>query len=578
MDVTEPVVRTASGLVRGRRDAAGIAAFRGIPFARPPVGDLRFAAPRPVRPWDGVREAAAFGPPPPQSAYALTPAPAPAPGADPDDWLTVNVFTPDPGAAGLPVLVWIYGGAYRAGSSSLPGYDGTPLARQNLVLITFNHRVGVEGYAHLPGVPANRGLLDQVAALRWVRENVAAFGGDPDRVTVFGESAGAGAIAALLVMPDAAGLFRRAIAQSVPGTFFSPALAADITAAIAARAGLPPTAEAFRTADPARLTAAADAVRPGDYAGRWGPVAYTPTPFSPVVDGEVLPAAPWRPVATGAGRDVDLITGHTRDEYRLFMQVYGLRGQVTAEMASAALAGLGPDGPADAEAAYRTVYPDADPETLFELVHSDWLFRMPTLHLAQAHAAAGGRTFLYELRYPAPVGGLGACHAIDVPLVFGSYLALGQMLFGPEPPAGAVALGQAMREHWAAFAAAGDPGLAGLRARPPPGPHLRRPAGRRQLPGGSVPAPVGPAPLRCHRPERRTRKVGFAGADLRPGRPGAGHRRNGLRAPRRRRHRPGADRPGGVGVALRGPARRSRPDRDRGADLGAGRNRRPLHA
>jgi len=117
MDVTEPVVRTASGLVRGRRNAAGIAAFLGIPFAEPPVGDLRFAAPHPARAWDGTREATAFGPPPPQSAYAVTPAPAPAPGTDPDDWLTVNVFTPDPGAAGLPVMVWIYGGAYRAGSS-----------------------------------------------------------------------------------------------------------------------------------------------------------------------------------------------------------------------------------------------------------------------------------------------------------------------------------------------------------------------------------------------------------------------------------------------------------------------------
>ena len=231
----------------------------------------------------------------------------------------------------------IQSGAYRSGSSSLPGYDGTPLARQNVVLVTFNHRVGVEGYAHLPGAPANRGLLDQVAALRWVRENIAAFGGDPDRVTVFGESAGAGAIAALMVMPAAAGRFRRAIAQSVPGTFFSPALAADVTAAIAAQAGLPPTAEAFAAADPARLTAAADAVRPGDHAGRWGPVAYTPTPFSPEVDGEVLPAAPWRPVATGAARDIELITGHTRDEYRLFMHVYGLRGQVSAELASAAL-------------------------------------------------------------------------------------------------------------------------------------------------------------------------------------------------------------------------------------------------
>ena len=167
MDVTEPVVRTASGAVRGRRNAAGIAVFLGIPFAEPPVGDLRFAAPRPARPWDGTRDAKAFGPPPPQSAYAVTAAPPAAPGTDPDDWLTVNVFTPDPGAAGLPVMVWIYGGAYRAGSSSLPGYDGTPLAQQNVVLVTFNHRVGVEGYAHLPGVPANRGLLDQVAALRW---------------------------------------------------------------------------------------------------------------------------------------------------------------------------------------------------------------------------------------------------------------------------------------------------------------------------------------------------------------------------------------------------------------------------
>src|SRR3984885_4282577 len=468
MDVTEPVVRTAGGLVRGRRgpagraaagrDAAGIAVFLGIPFAQPPIGDLRFAAPRPARGWDGTRDATAFGPPPPQSAYAVTPAPAPAPGTDPDDWLTVNVFTPDPGAAGLPVMVWIYGGAYRSGTSSLPGYDGTRFAQQNVVLVTFNHRVGVEGYAQLPGAPANRGLLDQVAALRWVRENIAAFGGDPARVTVFGESAGAGAIAALLVMPDAAGLFRRAIAPSVPGTFFSPALASDITAAIAARAGLPATAEAFRTADPARLTAAADAVRPSDHFGRWGPVAFTPTPFSPVVDGEVLPAAPWREVAAGAARNVDLITGHTRDEYRLFMHVYGLRGRVSAELASEALAALGPSTPAGAQAAYHAAYPEADPETLFELVHTDWLFRMPTLHLAQAHSASGGLTFLYEFRYPASQPGLGACHAIDVPLLFGDYQGIGQMLFGAEPPAAAVALGDLMREQWTAFAADGDPG------------------------------------------------------------------------------------------------------------------------
>jgi para-nitrobenzyl esterase len=452
MDVTEPVVRTAAGQVRGRVEN-GVAVFRGIPFAQPPVGALRFAAPEPARPWDGVREAAMFGPPPPQSAFGFTPAAPAAPGADPGDWLTVNVFSPDPGGAALPVMVWIYGGGYRFGASS--SYDGATLARQGVVVVTFNHRVGVEGYAYLPGVPANRGLLDQVAALRWVQENIAAFGGDPDQVTVFGESSGAGAIASLMVMPTAAGLFRRAIAQSPPGTFFSPALAADVTAAIAAEAGLPPATEAFAAADPALLTAASDTLDPADHLDRWGPAARTGVPFSPVVDGEVLPAAPWQALAAGAGRGVDLLTGHTRDEYRLFTLVSGQRGKITDEAASDALRGLaGGQG----EAAYRQAYPDADADTLFELVHSDWLFRMPALHLAQAHAAAGGRTFLYQVSYPACEGDLGACHGIDVPLVFDVYSGLGQLLFGPEPPASAVALGELMRSQWAAFAASGDPG------------------------------------------------------------------------------------------------------------------------
>ncbi|TMZ31294.1 carboxylesterase/lipase family protein, partial [Klebsiella pneumoniae] len=156
-----------------------------------------------------------------------------------DDWLTCNVWAPEPGTGRLPVMVWIYGGAYLIGHSSDPVYDGTRLAREGgVVVVTFNYRVAMEGFGQIEGAPANRGLLDQIAALTWVRDNIGAFGGDPENITVFGESAGAGSIAALLAMPRASGLFHRAIAQSVPGPFFSPELADDISAVISTEAGV----------------------------------------------------------------------------------------------------------------------------------------------------------------------------------------------------------------------------------------------------------------------------------------------------------------------------------------------------
>jgi len=237
---SEPAVRTTAGVLRGSREAS-LAVFRGIPYAEPPVDALRFAAPRPVGGWSGVRPALSFGPPPPQPSLFATDEPPSEPAGD--DWLTVNIWSPDPGAgAGLPVLVWIPGGAYVIGASSLPEFDGARLSAGGAVVATMNYRLGMEGFAQLDDAPANRGLLDQVAALQWVSDNIRAFGGDPDRVTVFGESAGGGSVAALLAMPRASGLFRRAIAQSVPGTFFSPELAADVAAACAAELGMRPTA------------------------------------------------------------------------------------------------------------------------------------------------------------------------------------------------------------------------------------------------------------------------------------------------------------------------------------------------
>jgi len=458
MAPADPEVRTSSGGVRGSIEN-GVAVFRGIPFAKPPIGALRFRAPEPAQSWEGVRDAVAFGPPAPQAAFPGAP-PIPPERIASGEWLSVNVWTPDPGAAGLPVMVWIHGGAYLFGSSADPCSDGGRFASASAVLVSCNYRLGVEGFAQIPGAPANRGLLDLVAALRWVAENIAAFGGDPANVTVFGESAGAGVISALLAMDSARGLFRRAIAQSVPGTFFTPDLAADITAAIAATAGVPATFEALAATEPMRLVEASMSVtgRMRQFP-RWGAVRLTDTPFSPVVDGEILPRAPWRALLSGAARDVELLTGHNRDEYRLFIATSGRLGKISDDEAATVLDNFAPapDGPAG----YRKSYPEADSGRLFELVFSDWLFRMPSLHLAQAHAASGGRTFLYELVAQAPAGGgmFGACHALDVPLVFGVWgQGIGAVLTGDQPPADFAAVGDLMRSEWLRFAACGEPG------------------------------------------------------------------------------------------------------------------------
>ncbi|WP_431911793.1 carboxylesterase/lipase family protein [Micromonospora carbonacea] len=453
---SEPEVRTVVGVLRGGREA-GLAVFRGIPYAEPPVGGLRFAAPRPGRGWEGVRPAVAYGPPPPQpGAFGMSPQ-----GVG-DDWLTLNVWTPDPDpAARLPVMVWVPGGGYLVGCSGLPEYDGGQLARSATVVVTLNYRLGFEGFGMVDGAPANRGLLDQVAALEWVRDNIRAFGGDPERVTVFGQSAGGGSVAALLAMPRAAGLFRRAVAQSIPGTFFSPELAADVTAACAAELGVRPTLADLSTVAPARLPAVGQAIsaRIVQWRERWGRITHRPIPFAPVVDGDVLPATPWRALADGAARDVALLVGHTRDEHRLFSLLDGVLGQVTPEQAEAALRMLAP-GP-DGSSRYREAFPEATDEQLYELVNADWLFRMPSLHLADAQLAGGGRAYLYELTWPAPGlgGALGACHGLDVPLVFGN-LTSGQpaMLIGDPPTLAAQELSGQIRGAWTAFAANGDPG------------------------------------------------------------------------------------------------------------------------
>ena len=391
------------------------------------------------------------------------------------------MWTPDP-AANLPVMVWIQGGGYLFGTSGLPEYDGGRLARDGgVVVVTFNYRVGIEGFAQIEGAPANRGLLDQVAALEWVRDNIGAFGGDPDQVTVFGQSAGGGSVAALLAMPRAAGLFRRAIVQSMPGVFFTPELAADIAGVLAAELGLKPAELA--TVAPGELPAVGDAVmaRIGRYADRWGLAAHRMVPLGPVVDGSTLPTDPWQALAGGAARDVDLIVGHVRHEQRLFALIDGTLGQITEEQAATALSLFAP-GP-DGAAQYRAA--GGSPEELYDQVHSDWLFRMPSLHLAEAHT---GRTYVYELTWPAPgMGGvLGACHGLDVPLVFGN-LTSGQpaMLLGDDLAEAEIVSAQ-MRARVDEVRHRRGSRLARVRPRQAPDADLRHRTGGRPVPGGGI--------------------------------------------------------------------------------------------
>ncbi|MEV6558314.1 carboxylesterase family protein [Nocardia sp. NPDC051756] len=448
-----PEVRTTEGTVRGKLEN-NIAVFRGIPYAEAPVGTLRLQAPVRHTPWSGVREAFDFGPQPPQAVMPGTTANT---ANDSNEWLTVNVWSPDVKASGLPVMVWIYGGGFMMGSSAMPSYNGANLATKGVVVVSLNYRVSMEGYGLITGAPANRGLLDQIAALSWVRDNIAAFGGDPGRVTIFGQSAGAGSTAMLLAAPAARGLFQRAIAQSVPTALQTPELAADVATVVAARVGKQPTVADLTALDPQTLADAAAAVSKNiaQYQDRWGYGLVVAGPeFGPVIDPDSLPEGPYPALARGVSKDVTLMVGHTKDEYNFMIAMAGGPDKITTEQIDKALRLLPPvpDGPQ----AYRAAYPEADDKQLYQIVCSDFLFRMPSLRLAQAHTAGGGRSYLYEFRYDkTPIG---AAHGNEIPLVFGLIDTEGTRTYGNPPAADAVTLGQQMQADWLAFATTGDPG------------------------------------------------------------------------------------------------------------------------
>jgi para-nitrobenzyl esterase len=449
-----PEIVTTGGAVRGM-SAHGLTTFLGIPYAEPPSGALRFRPPRARRPWSGVIDALRYSPSPPQAPDVSVPAPPP--GVPLDDYLSVNVWVPQgarPGAP-LPVLVWVYGGGFIAGDAADASFEPSTLARDaRALVVSMNYRVGVEGFGFVPGAPHNRGLLDVLLCMEWVQENINAFGGDPDNITVYGQSAGAGTVAALLSMPDTGRFWSRAVLGSLPCLYDTPALAADVGEKVARHVGVRNSAEALAAIPPDALVEAIGAVgRRQTTFTDWGRAAYG-TPMAPVVDGEVLPAAPWQSFRSGALAGKPLLIGHTREEMTLFMNRWGTLGRITEEEAAACLAALAPGGGDD----YRAAYPDADADRLYMLCYSDWMLRMPTTALAAAHQ---GPTYLYELTHTVPVknGALGSPHCGDIPLVFGDYTeGLGIELYGGKPSEADRALGDLMRADWAAFVHEGDPG------------------------------------------------------------------------------------------------------------------------
>ncbi len=480
-----PVVQTTHGAVQGITDE-GVHLFLGIPYAAPPFGEGRLRPPHPAKDWDGVRDATRLGPEPPQVAPPSTGGPQAGAAEDwgdvagafaaveraPDsaECLNLNVWTPDPGATGLPVMVWIQGGMFEL--SSTAAYDGSRFARDGVVCVVINWRPGAEGFLYLGDGIANLGLLDQVAALEWVRDNIAGFGGDPGNVTVFGESAGAMSIGTLLAMPAARGLFHRAILQSGAAQHVTPpGDAARIAAHLADLLGVGRDRDAIAAVGVQRLLAAqaqlkAELLGDPDPA-RWGVSVVTTTmPWQPVVDGDVLPGAPLDAIAAGSATGVDVLVGTNVDDWRLWLVVSGAIGQITDEILTGpvgaygyqSLAAYGLD-PATALAAYRDRYPTAGPGELLAKIQTDWWMRIPAIRLADAVVAADGdthHTFMYEFAWASP--GLGAVHALEVPFVFDTAspdAPLFGPLLGPDPPQD---LARTMHTSWVNFASHGNPG------------------------------------------------------------------------------------------------------------------------
>lgn len=440
---------TSAGAVAGVRDpAAGIDRYLGIPYAAAPTGPDRFTFPRPHPGWQGVRDASSMGATAPQAPYGPVTgrflATVEIPG---DEYLNLNIWTPS-GATRSPVMVWVHGGALAHGSNALDGYDGSAFARDGVVFVSINYRVAAEGFSVLADAPENIGLADVVAALRWVRAEIGAFGGDDARVTVFGQSAGATLIWALLARGDAASLMDRAILQSGPPSAATRSLASRITRRVAKHLGVAATRAAFAEVPAALLSDAEQAVTRNSTPVTGGAA------YSLALDGELVPRPPVEALCAGAASRIPLLIGLTSEEYRLWLVPTGLVDRLG--FLPTVLARIKYRVSSRIMRSYRAIHPGAGQGELLGHLAGDILIGLPYLRIARARAERGATTHVYEFAWRSPVEGLGAAHAVELGFVFDRVGSPDwQALAGPDAPQ---VLADEMHRAWVGFAHSGDPG------------------------------------------------------------------------------------------------------------------------
>ncbi|KKN59545.1 hypothetical protein LCGC14_0540880 [marine sediment metagenome] len=446
------IIDTRYGRIQGYIEQ-GIKIFKGIPYTSPPVGDLRFKPPIPPKRWSDVRNTTEFSPicpQPPNQKEELEQNEA--------NCLTLNIWTPELDNEKRPVMFWIHGGGFEGGSSASESYDGLPLSlRGNVVIVCINYRLGALGYFYIPGKTANVGQLDQIAALQWVHDNIQLFGGDPNNVTIFGESAGGTAVVTLLAMPDAEGLFHRAIAQSI----FSFNLAYpkegsdNFSSMLKINPGDIHSLQQVPIDEIKKTTSSF--MKESKLKGR-------DNPFSPVVDGKTLLEKPLNALQNGIAKDIPLLIGTNRDEMKYMEEKLNpyiseitsedllkrIKNYLNDEQYAKNLIntyikereGILPNEPLDILGAFRT----------------DFYFRIFSIRAAEAQSRHQKNTYMYLFTWPSPLmgGKLGSCHALEISFVFGTIDKPGTDVFCGKGK-DAQALSERMMDTWIAFAHSGDP-------------------------------------------------------------------------------------------------------------------------